>query len=297
MSKNHNVATMEISIHKFETYVDGLDHAEDLAFDAEGILWAGGELGQVYRIPSKGRVEEVTCIGGFCLGLAFSPSDVLFICNAKLASLVRVEKSGASTLFADWAGNHKLKLPNYGVFDSAGNLYVSDSGDWSTSNGCILRFDTGGHGTVFVKGPLPFPNGLALSSDERVLFIAQSHTDDVLQVEIRDDGTPGNREIYVRGVERVPDGLAFDLEGNLYVSCYASDNIYRVSSDRKPTLLAYDPTGTVLARPTNIAFGGTARNELYVANLGRWHINRTAIAIKGQPLANQKKAMNSGIIS
>jgi gluconolactonase len=66
---------MEISIDQFETYADGLDHSEDIAFDREGILWAGGELGQIYRIPEKGRVEEVTNIGGFCLGLAFSSTD------------------------------------------------------------------------------------------------------------------------------------------------------------------------------------------------------------------------------
>ena len=32
---------MEIAADQFETYVDGLDHPEDLAFDSEGILWAG----------------------------------------------------------------------------------------------------------------------------------------------------------------------------------------------------------------------------------------------------------------
>jgi gluconolactonase len=180
---------MEFSVDQFETYADGLDHSEDIAFDREGVLWAGGEVGQIYRIPEKGRVEEFTNIGGFCLGLAFSAMDELFVCNAKLACVTRVQKNGKSRLFADSAGDHKLKLPNYGVFDSEGNLYVSDSGDWSKSSGCIVRFNDRGRGEVFLEGPQPFPNGLALSADERFLFIAQSHTDDVLQVEIRDDGT------------------------------------------------------------------------------------------------------------
>ena len=279
---------MEISVDQFETYADGLDHSEDLAFDAEGTLWAGGELGQIYRIPEKGRVEEVTNIGGFCLGLTFSAGDELFVCNPKLGCIVKVQKNGKSTMFADFAGAHKLRQPNYSVFDAAGNLYVSDSGEWSKSSGCVVRFDKQGRGEIFLEAPQPFPNGMALDASERFLFIAQSHTDDVLQVEIRSDGSAGNREIYAKGVERVPDGLAFDVSGNLYVSCYASDNIFRVSPDRSVSLLTYDRNGTTIARPTNIAFGGRENEFLYVANLGRWHINRVRLGVKGQALANQK---------
>jgi gluconolactonase len=72
------------------------------------------------------------------------------------------------------------------------------------------------------------------------------------------------------------------------VSCYASDNIYRVSADHRVSLLVYDRDGTTIARPTNIAFGGPERDYLYVANLGRWHINRVKLGIAGQPLANQR---------
>lgn len=279
---------MEISITQFETYADGLDHSEDLAFDSDGVLWAGGELGQVYRIPEKGHIEEVASVGGFCLGLTFSAADDLFICNSKLSSIIRVDKNGNSALYADHAGNYKLVLPNYSVFDSEGNLYVSDSGDWWKSSGCIVRFDRRGNGTIFLEAPQPFPNGLALSADDRYLFVAQSHTDDVLKVEIQPDGTAGHREVYARGLERVPDGLAFDVEGNLYVSCYASDNIYKVSPERAVSVLAYDRDGTTLARPTNIAFGGPEHDELFVANLGRWHINKVKLGVQGQRLANQR---------
>jgi gluconolactonase len=278
----------EIKLEQFETYADGLDHSEDLAFDRDGILWAGGEAGQIYRIPEKGKVEEVTNIGGFCLGLTFSSRDELFVCNSKLATIIRVEKDGKSALFADSAGGQKLVQPNYSVFDSQGNLYVSDSGQWSHSSGCVIRFDRSGRGKIFLDPPQPFPNGLALSEDERFLFIAQSHTDDVLKVEIRPDGTAGQQEVHAAGLERIPDGLAFDVLGNLYVSCYASDNIFRVTPDRKVSMLAYDRAGTVLARPTNIAFGGPSNEFLYVANLGRWHINRVHLGIAGQFLANQR---------
>jgi gluconolactonase len=277
---------MEIPVEQFETYADGLDHPEDIAFDSEGVLWAGGELGQIYRVAEKEKVETVANIGGFCLGLCFSASDELYVCNPKLGSVIKVQKNGKAELFADSAGQYKLRVPNYGVFDSAGNLYVSDSGDWTRSNGCIVRFDRQGRGVVFSQEAYLFPNGLALSADERYLFVAQSHRDNVLRIEIRADGLAGEHDVYVAGMERIPDGLAFDVQGNLYVSCYASDNIYKVSPERNAIVLSYDRAGTALARPTNIAFGG---DHLYVANLGRWHIARAKVGVRGQPLANQKK--------
>jgi gluconolactonase len=132
---------------------------------------------------------------------------------------------------------------------------------------------------------------MALDANERFLYIAQSHTDDVLRVEIRPDGSAGHREVYAKGLERVPDGLAFDVAGNLYVSCYASDNIFRVSPDRTVSLLAYDRDGTTLARPTNIAFGGPENQFLYAANLGRWHINRVKLGVSGIRLANQRASL------
>ncbi len=279
---------VEISLGQFETFADGLDHSEDLAFDRDGVLWAGGEAGQIYRIPEKGKIEEVVNIGGFCLGLSFSASDELFVCNAKLASVVRVEKNGKSSLFADSVGTRKLTQPNYSVFDSEGNLYLSDSGEWASSSGCVVRFDNRGKGTIFLEPPQPFPNGMALSADGRYLFIAQSRTDDVLKVEILPNGTAGQSEVYAKGLERIPDGLAFDVAGNLYVSCYASDNIFRITPERKVSQLAHDRAGTILARPTNIAFGGPANEYLYAANLGRWHINRVHLGIAGQALANQR---------
>ena len=70
-----------IPIDRFEVFAEGLDHPEGLAFDLDGDLWAGGELGQVYRISPNGKVRTVTTLGGFNLGLTFSSRQDLFVCN------------------------------------------------------------------------------------------------------------------------------------------------------------------------------------------------------------------------
>jgi len=130
----------EVPIERFEVYAKGLDHPECCAFDTEGNLWAGGEEGQVYRISKTGEVDEITRIGSFCGGLAFSPKQQLFVCVPKLG-VVHVERSGRWTVFADAAGGKKLREANFPAFDSRGYLYVSDSGQWMGTDGRFVRFD------------------------------------------------------------------------------------------------------------------------------------------------------------
>lgn len=279
-------AAPELPIEAFSVFATGVDHSECVAFDRGGDLWAGGELGQVYRISPQGHVRLVTTLGGFCAGLAFSPTDELFVCNASLG-IVRVRPSGESSVFASHAGEHKLICPNYGLFDLAGNYYVTDSGNWRKRNGCLVRFTPGAQGEV-LAGPFGYTNGLALSADAQWLFMIESDPDSVLRFEIRADGALGPHEVYATGCGRFPDGLTLDAEGNLYVCCYASDEIWRVSPTGQKTLFAWDRWAILLGSPTNMAFGGANFDELYVANLARTTITRAKVGRKGQRLANQR---------
>jgi gluconolactonase len=276
----------EIPIEQFEVFATGIDHPECVAFDSRGDLWAGGESGQIYRISPERKVQLVTTMGGFCAGLAFSPADELFVCNPQYG-IVRVKPTGEFSVFASEVGGHKLVCPNYGVFDAAGNYYVTDSGNWQKRNGWVIRFSPDGHGQV-VAGPLGYANGLAMSADQRFLFMVESDTDAVFRFPIQGDGSLGAHEVFATECGRFPDGLVLDDAGNLYVCCYASDEIWRISPEREKTLFAWDRWAIKLGSPTNLAFGGPGFDELYVANLARTTITRARVQRQGQILANQR---------
>jgi gluconolactonase len=280
-----NHMTSEIPIEQFSVFAANLDHPECLAFDRAGNLWAGGEAGQVYRIDREGRVTTVANLGSFCAGLAFSPDDELFVCVPALG-IVRVTEDGKHSVFASHVGEEKLISVNYGLFDSAGNYYVTDSGNFQKRNGRLARFNRKAEGE-WIAGPMGYTNGLALSADERTLFLVESDSDSVFRLRIAMGGSVGAPEIYARGCGRFPDGLALDADGNLYVCCYASDEIWRINPEGEKTLFAWDRWAIRLGSPTNMAFGGDNCDELFVANLARTTITRAKVGRRGQRLANQ----------
>lgn len=274
-----------VPLAKMSVYAEGLDHPEGLAFDSEGALWAGGEAGQVYRIQN-GKTEQVANVGGFCLRLTFSAKQELFVCNLGLHTLQRIDRGGRILQTVEQVEGRRLQTPNFSVFDREGNLYFSDSGEWNGGNSCVYRLRASGVAELFA-GPFAFANGMALSAAGDTLFVVESQRDCVTRLPIKSDGTAGEPEVYASGLARVPDGAVLDAAGNLYVTCYATDCIYRIRPDRTVELFAFDPEGTMLARPTNGAFGGPEGKDLFVANLGRWHITRIPTDAPGQPLTNQ----------
>ena len=171
------------------------------------------------------------------------------------------------------------------VLDAKGNLYVCDSGEWKADDGQIYRISPGGKTEVWDRRLKEFPNGLCLGPDGRTLYIAMSlNPPRVDRVEIKPDGSAGAFETVVEFPKTVPDGVAFDTDGNLYVSMYRPDVIYRLTPSGRLDVLAEDFQGTLIAAPTNIAFCGKDRDILLGANIGRWHITRYDVGATGIPL-------------
>jgi len=282
---------MALTIDDVTIFADGLDHPECIAVHPDGSVWAGGEAGQVYRVSADGNeIKEVVNTGGFNLGLAFSPDmSWLAICDLKNHCVWKLDLQSMSLIkFAVGAEGVLFNIPNYPCFSKDGHLWVSESGAFRQITGKLFRFDKEGNGVIWHDGPFNFANGLALSAKEDWLYVACTWLPGVERIAINADGSAGVREIYCTLPQSCPDGLAFDAEGNLYVGCYAPNCIYKVTPDKEVSLLIDDWEAHTLSNPTNLAFGGKDFNELYTANLGRWHISKINIDTTGQKLACHK---------
>ena len=260
---------------KASIFCEGLDHPECVIVHPDGSVWAGGEAGQIYRISKDGsHLDEVANTGGFILGIAFDPTySWLAICDLGKKCIWKLMLDDYSlSLFTSGTEDHSFNIPNYGVFDQSGNLYVSESGAFREITGKILRFDPKGNGIIWHKGPFNFANGMAMGPDQKYLYVVSSWLPGVERVRIKEDGSSGEREVYCTLPQTVPDGIAFGQNGDLYVSCYTPNVIYQVKKDRTTTVFFDDWEGHTLSNPTNIAF--RSPTELFTANLGRWHLTK-----------------------
>jgi len=275
-----------LDLDQIQTYADGLDHSEGICLAPDGLVYVGGEAGQVYRVVEGQPAEEIGRIPGFCLGLAADAENRLYICDHQSAAVWRFDiGTGAVERFCVGSQERKMRVPNWGCFSSAGDYYVSDSGGWGACDGLVWRVRSG-VAEPWCETARNFPNGMALAADEQTLYVLESNPAALVSIPILPDGSAGERQLIAELPGTVPDGVAVTTDGRFVIACYRPDAILLVSASGQVETLAEDPKGTVLAAPTNVTFIGPSRDIMVVPNLGRWHMSKFGLpGLVGIPLA------------
>lgn len=248
--------------------LSGFDSPEGPAFDQRGNLFFVNWLSSsIMRLAPDGRVDEWHNTGGIPAGLAFHRDGSLYVADEgeKIHGLLRLTESGERQVLVDSYQGRPLNGANDLVFDAAGVVYFSDP--WGSS----LERPVGGFYRLFPDGRLEqldsglaFPNGVALAPDGRSVYLAETWTNRIWRYQIAADGRVGARQAWARLADPPgPDGMAVDVEGNLYVAHYAGGRV---------DILA--PDGTIIgavevpgAHVTNCAFGGPDRRRLVITEV------------------------------
>jgi gluconolactonase len=243
--------------------------------------------GCLTRVSPDGARTVIARPGGGPNGIALGPDGRIFCCNnggfawhdqpgmlrplgqGPSYSGGRIEvidpATGSVEVLYDRCGEHRLKGPNDIVFDPNGGFWFSDLGK--------VRARDRDHGGVYwaaadgsriVEAAFPVfggANGIALSPDGRVLYVAETETGRLWAWDVEGPGvlrkepwpsTNGGRVLCQFPGYRRLDSVAVTAAGNICVATLVSGEITTVS-----------PAGEILRvvpmperMPTNICFGG-----------------------------------------
>lgn len=244
-----------------KTIAEGLDHPEGICWcPGSRVLYVGGEHGQIYKVfPDTGETEILVQIpGGFILGLAVDGDGNVYACDIGNHCVHRIQSNGK---VACYTGD--VHYPNSLAFDSLGRLYVSDSGSWETSgDGSIIVISADRQSRPLSTPPLRFPNGIAIRDDW--LYIVESTLPGISRVPL----AGGQRTSVIELPLTIPDGIAFDAEGGLWISCWQPNRIYHLSSNGALSTVADDWSGIHVFTPNNVAFFGSGLEDIAITCLG-----------------------------
>lgn len=264
-----------VSGRGLRTVVEGLQHAEGICWSArEQVLYAGGEGGQLYRFGLEDGTFETVCTvpGGSMLGLALDGAGAVYACDVGNGCVQRLGPDGEIRQYGAAIG-----YPNFPVFDANGRLWVSDSGEWGEATGGIVRIHRDGT-TVRMADGLHFANGLAIHGDW--LYVVESTWPRIARMPL----SGGAPEPVVVLARVVPDGLAFDAEGGLWIGCWQPNRVYRLTPDGTLDVIVDDWSGVHAPTPTNLAFAGPELDVLALASLGTLTVNACDPGVRGAPL-------------
>lgn len=114
------------------------------------MLYVGEEEGQLYRIEGDGTPRELLGTGGFMLGLAADAAGRIYAIDAgaplRMADRAR---TGSRAEFTPGSAQRPFVDPNWGAFGPEGSCYLSDSGRWGETDGCLWRVPPGGSAEVW----------------------------------------------------------------------------------------------------------------------------------------------------
>ena len=130
--------------------VDGLDHAEGIAWGLDGYCYAGGESGQVYRIDvERKEVHQFADTGGFVLGLALDSNHNVYACDTVNRAVMKITPDGAVSTYSTGAPDEPFATPNFRLSTPRATCTSVTRG---LDNGKIYRVGRG-LGQVIVRVP------------------------------------------------------------------------------------------------------------------------------------------------
>ena len=247
----------------------------------EGPLWHPGgflsfvdlEGSRLLRWDTDGSLSVAREDTGEGNGCTLDRQGRLLMCEAQRKRVTRQETDGSITSIADSFDGKPLNRPNDVICRSDGTIFFTDPDGRTPPEERLIGF--GGVFRISPDGQLhlgtdgcEYPNGLALSPDESVLYVAISRLDDrcfgeeergevcthrmIRAFDVAADGSLSNNRVFCEMFSAepgVPDGMKVDSQGRVF--CTGSGGVWVIDPSGERVGIIRGPEV-----PRNVAFGG-----------------------------------------
>jgi gluconolactonase len=264
---------------RLEKLYEGCRWAEGPAYFPAGryLVWSDIPNDRMLRFDeTTGSTGVFRQPAGYSNGNTVDRQGRLVTCEHGNRRVTRTEHDGSVTVIASHFEGKRLNSPNDAVVRSDGSIWFTDpsygiDSDYeghkaeSEIGAChVYRVDPHSGAIRIVADDFVRPNGLAFSTDERKLYVADtgaSHVENgprhIRAFDVGESGNLSDGSVFATCTSGLFDGFRFDEAGRIWTS--AGDVVH-----------CYDPDGTLIGKISvpevvaNVVFGGVKRNRLYI---------------------------------
>jgi len=319
---------------------EGLQRPECILAEPDGTLWAADARGGVAKINPDGTQQIITqkrsasfagaaseadryLTGTLPNGLAFAADGSFLISNFGTDCLETMTRDGDSRVLADSIDGQPVGKVNFVLRDSKDRIWITVSTrvkNWmralrtDLADGYIARYDRGAFRVV--ADGFRFTNEIRFDAREEFLYVVETTGGCVSRLRVDDDGNLSGREVFgpsSLGTGAWPDGIAFDLAGNLWGTMVYSDKLFVLTPEGQLKILLDegDPakvgalerqffdnrvtqdvlfaTGQGIAPwMASVTFGGPDLQTVYIGSLKGQRIPSFRAPVPGLPMVHYK---------
>jgi gluconolactonase len=260
---------------------DGFNGTEGpIALPDGSVIFSETNANRTIKIDPSGAVSTLLENTGGANGMSFDTDGRLFATHVPYgASKVSIiYPKGKEALIVDNYQGKPFGRANDLTVAKNGAIYFTDSANPTPAPSTPLPLPPalyfippGSRTAVQVLNDLPFPNGVVLSRDEKILYLNNTNGEYLIAFDVESDGSLTNRRNFAQyqGVTRNgsgamvsgADGITIDNDGRLYVATAIGVQVFDTDGKHLGTIPLSRP-------PQNLAFAGKDKKTLYVVGRG-----------------------------